>query len=45
MQYVTCGQAQMECWNERFWENQQNGFKHGRKKKSVKHDPKVQNMN
>ncbi len=38
MQYVTCGQAQMERWNERFWENQQNGFKHGRKKKSVKHD-------
>lgn len=32
MQYVTCGQAQMERWNERFGENLQNGFKHGRNK-------------
>lgn len=37
MQYVTCGQAQTENWNERFGENLQNGFKQDRKKK-VKHD-------
>lgn len=34
MQYVTCGQAQMEQMF--FWENLQNGLKCGRRK-SVKH--------